>query len=44
MKNIYDCTKKELENYFELEGEKKFKATQVYEWLYEKRINSFDDM
>ncbi len=44
MKNIYDCTKEELENYFISKNEKKFKATQVYEWLYQKKINSFDDM
>lgn len=34
----------ELENYFETLQEKKFKATQVYEWLYQKRVTSFDDM
>ena len=44
MRNIYDCTKVELEDYFISKGEKKFKATQVFEWLYGHRINSFDDM
>jgi len=44
MKNIYNCTKEELENYFISIDEKKFKATQVFEWLYQKKINSFDDM
>ena len=44
MKNIYGETHQQLEQYFLDLGEKKFKATQVFEWLYEKRIRSFDDM
>ena len=34
MKNIFGMTKKSLEEYFLEIGEKKFKATQVFEWLY----------
>ena len=30
-------TRKSLENYFLSIGEKKFKALQVFEWLYEKK-------
>ena len=44
MKNIYDYTLEELEKYFLSIGEKKFKAIQIFEWLYKKRINSFDLM
>ena len=44
MTSIYGITKEELETYFINLGEKKFKATQVYEWIYRKRVNSFDDM
>lgn len=44
MKNIYGETHQKLETYFLEMGEKKFKATQVFEWLYEKRISSFDEM
>ena len=44
MKNIYGCTLEELEEYFVALGEKKFKATQVFEWLYKKRVLSFDEM
>lgn len=44
MKNIYNLTIEELEDYFLSIGEKKFKAKQVYSWLYDKRINSFDMM
>lgn len=44
MTSIYGITKEELENYFINLGEKKFKATQVYEWIYRKKINSFQNM
>ena len=44
MKNIYDYTLEELEEYFLSINEKKFKATQIYEWLYKKRVESFDLM
>lgn len=39
MKNLYDYPKDELEKYFLSINEKKFKAVQVFEWLYEKRNN-----
>ena len=42
MLNIYGLTRKNLEDYFESIGEKKFKATQVYEWLYQKKETDFD--
>ena len=42
--NIYDLTLKELENYFLDIGEKKYRASQVFDWLYEKRVKSFDEM
>jgi len=44
MRNIYDLTLKELEEYFISIGEKSFRSTQVYEGLYKKRFNSFDEM
>lgn len=44
MQNIYNFTLEELENYFLNIGEKKFRATQVFEWLYRMRINSFSEM
>lgn len=34
MNNIFGYTKEMLEDYFIKMGEKKFKATQVFEWLY----------
>ncbi len=42
--NIYGQTLEELENYFATKNQKKFKAAQVYDWLYKKRVNSFHDM
>lgn len=44
MKSIYDVTLEELEQYFMNLGYQKFKATQVFEWLYKKRISSFEEM
>ena len=40
MKNIFGYTREMLENYFIKMGEKKYKATQVFEWLY--RHNEYD--
>ena len=41
MKNIYDFTLEELEEYFIKNGDKKFKASQIYEWVYKKRVKDF---
>ena len=42
--NIYSLSRKDLENYFENIKEKKYKAIQVYDWLYKKRVTSFEKM
>ena len=44
MRNIYDLTLKELEDYFISIGDKKFRAIQVYDFLYKKRVKSIDEM
>ncbi|MEG2620726.1 MAG: 23S rRNA (adenine(2503)-C(2))-methyltransferase RlmN [Bacilli bacterium] len=44
MDNIYNFTLKELQDYFEMIGETKFRASQVFDWLYIKRVNSFNKM
>ena len=44
MRNIYDLTLKELENYFISINDKKFRAVQVYDFLYKKRVKSIDEM
>lgn len=43
-KYIYSYTRLELEEYFLSIGEKKFRAQQVWEWLYVKRVKCFQDM
>ena len=44
MKNIYDLTLKELEEFLLSIGEKSFRASQIYEGLYKKRLSSFEEM
>lgn len=44
MVNIYGIKRIDLEKYFLCNGEKKFKALQVFEWLYDKRVSSFSEM
>ena len=43
MKNLFNFTINELEDYFLKMGEKKFKATQVFEWLYIHKIHNIDE-
>lgn len=42
--NIRHLSLAELEQYFEEMGEKKFRAKQVYEWIWQKQAMSFADM
>ena len=42
--NFYDFTLDELEKYLIQNGFKKFNATQIIEWVYEKNIYDFDKM
>ena len=43
MNNLFNFTINELEDYFLNMGEKKFKATQVFEWLYIHKIHNIDE-
>jgi len=43
-KNIRNLNLEELQNYFAEIGEKKFRAKQVYEWLWQKHAGSFEAM
>src|SRR5689334_1975377 len=43
-KNIRHLSLPDLEQYFESLGEKKFRAKQVYEWVWQKGALSFADM
>ena len=42
--NIYGLTIEEMEKYFISLGSKKFHADQLFSWLYEKRINSYEEI
>lgn len=44
MMNIYGIKRTDLEKYFLDQNEKKFKALQVFEWLYDKKVTSFFEM
>jgi len=42
--NIYNLSLPSMEDYFINNGDKKFRAKQIYEWLYRKRVKSFMEM
>lgn len=44
MKSIFDYKLSDLSEYFTSIGEKPFKAKQVFEWLYKKRVFNFYEM
>jgi 23S rRNA (adenine2503-C2)-methyltransferase len=44
MIHIYDLTLTELEDWFKDAGEPAYRAIQVYQWLYQKRARSFQEM
>ncbi len=44
MELIYDNTLNDLEEYLIKLGLKPFRAKQIFKWLYEKRVDSFDQM
>ena len=43
MQNIYGLSLEELEQYFIKNSEKKFKAEQVFSWLYKNRVKTFEE-
>ncbi|KKE79257.1 23S rRNA (adenine(2503)-C(2))-methyltransferase RlmN [Bacilli bacterium] len=42
--SIYGLTFHELEDWLMEHGEKRFRANQVWDWLYKKRVNNFNEM
>ena len=44
MTSILDYTLPELEAYFKEIGESSFRAKQIYDWIYDKRVFSFSEM
>src|SRR5699024_6130436 len=43
-RSIYDITLAEMTDWLAEHGEQKFRAKQVWDWLYRKRINQFTEM
>lgn len=44
MINLYSLPHHKLEELMLLEGQKRYRATQLFGWIYERRVTSFDDM
>ncbi len=44
MNSIYNLLLEEMEEYFISHNDKKFHADQLFDWLYQKRVNSFDEV
>jgi 23S rRNA (adenine2503-C2)-methyltransferase len=43
-KDIRALTKEQLRNFFVANGDKAFRGNQVYEWLWQKRAHTFEDI
>lgn len=44
MINIYDIKLEQLEDFFLKNNEKKFRAQQVFDWIYKKKVATFEEM
>lgn len=44
MTNIYDLRLEALESFMESHGHKKFRASQVFDWIYKKKVVTFQEM
>jgi len=42
--SIYSIRYDEMEDWLAQKGQQKFRAKQIFEWLYEKRVDSIDEM
>ena len=42
--NFYDFTLKDLEELFISRGEKKFRAAQLFKWVYQFKVTDFEQM
>ena len=42
--SIYSLTRQTMQEWVLEQGEKKFRADQIWEWLYRKRVQSFEEM
>ena len=43
-KDIRSLTKEQLRDFFVKNGDKAFRGNQVYEWLWNKSLHTFEDM
>jgi 23S rRNA (adenine2503-C2)-methyltransferase len=44
MINLYSFSLNKLEEHLIQKGQKKFRATQLFKWIYEKNVDNFDEM
>ena len=44
MTNIYDVKLIELEDFFITNNQKRFRAEQVFDWIYKKKVTTFEEM
>ncbi|MBC7456820.1 MAG: 23S rRNA (adenine(2503)-C(2))-methyltransferase RlmN, partial [Bdellovibrionaceae bacterium] len=42
--NFYSFTLEGLQEYLKKFGKEKFRAQQIYKWVYESRVNNVDEM
>lgn len=42
--SIYSLRFDELQGWLKENGQQSFRAKQIYEWLYDKRVDSFEEM
>jgi len=43
-KDIRSLSQEDISNFLEEQGEPKFRAKQIYQWLWQKSVTDFDDM
>ena len=44
MTNLFSYSLPKLEDLMLFIGQKKYRATQIFKWIYEKRVTNFDEM
>ncbi|MDT8859077.1 23S rRNA (adenine(2503)-C(2))-methyltransferase RlmN [Alkalihalobacillus sp. MEB130] len=44
LRSIYSLKFEDLQEWLKEQGEPQFRATQIFEWLYQKRVTTFEDM
>lgn len=44
MQNLYSLTENQLKEWLVSQGEKPFHATQIFEWIYQKKVGSWNEM